>query len=67
MTRVGIVGAGFMGMVHYLTYQKLANVEVVAICDSNPKRLTGDWTDNIGDQYCEKREIRKTRPGQDVP
>jgi predicted dehydrogenase len=48
MTRVGIVGVGFMGMVHYLTYQKLKGIEVVALCEQNPKRLAGDWTDIKG-------------------
>jgi len=44
MTRVGIIGVGFMGMVHYLSYQKLSGSKVVAICDSIPARLKGDWT-----------------------
>lgn len=42
--RVGIAGLGFMGMVHYLSYQKIAGVEVVAIADRHPERLAGDWT-----------------------
>lgn len=44
MTRVGIVGIGFMGMVHYLSYAKLKGIEVVAMCDNNPDRVKGDWT-----------------------
>ena len=44
MTRVGIVGIGFMGMVHYLSYAKLQGIEVVAMCDNNPDRIKGDWT-----------------------
>jgi predicted dehydrogenase len=44
MKRVGIVGLGFMGMVHYLSYQKLQGVQVVAVCDTRPELLTGDWT-----------------------
>src|SRR5215213_10364640 len=48
MTNVGIVGLGFMGMIHYLTYKKLADVRVAAICEVNEKRLTGDWTDIKG-------------------
>ena len=43
MVRVGIVGVGFMGMVHYLTYQKLNGVEVTAICSRTEKRRQGDW------------------------
>jgi predicted dehydrogenase len=48
MINVGIVGIGFMGMIHYLTYQKLTGVKVVAICELNKKRLAGDWTDIKG-------------------
>src|SRR5690349_8451819 len=48
MIQVGIVGLGFMGMVHYLTYCKLPGVRVAAICEVNEKRLTGDWTDIKG-------------------
>lgn len=48
MVRVGIVGVGFMGMVHYLTYQKVENAAVVGLCDSVPTRLAGDWTDIKG-------------------
>ncbi|QEG36285.1 Gfo/Idh/MocA family protein [Bythopirellula goksoeyrii] len=48
MIRVGIVGVGFMGMVHYLTYLKLLGIEVVAICDSNRDRLNGDWSEIQG-------------------
>ncbi len=44
MIKVGITGIGFMGMIHYLAYQKLENVKVVAICDTIPERLKGDWT-----------------------
>ncbi len=45
MLRVGIVGIGFMGMIHYLAYQRIENVKVVALCESFFKeRLTGDWT-----------------------
>ncbi len=43
MTKVGIIGIGFMGMVHYLTYQKLRGVQVVALCEQDKKRLAGDW------------------------
>jgi predicted dehydrogenase len=48
MIRIGIAGIGFMGMVHYLTYRKLRGARVVALCESNPKRLAGDWRDIRG-------------------
>ncbi len=43
MTRVGIVGIGFMGMIHYLAYQCLRGVKVHAICEQDPVRRGGDW------------------------
>lgn len=43
MVRVGIVGIGFMGMIHYLAYGKVRGVKVTAICEKIPERLAGDW------------------------
>ena len=43
MINVGIAGLGFMGMIHYLAYQKVKGVRVRAICEQDPKRLAGDW------------------------
>src|SRR5579863_5688832 len=44
MTRIGIVGIGFMGMIHYLAAQRVAVAKVVALCSRDPKKLAGDWT-----------------------
>src|SRR5437868_1831780 len=44
MTRIGIVGLGFMGMIHYLAARKLAGGRVVALCSRDAKKLAGDWT-----------------------
>lgn len=43
MVNVGIVGLGFMGMIHYLSYQKVRGAKVKAICETDPKKLSGDW------------------------
>src|SRR5260370_5755108 len=43
MIRIGIVGIGFMGMIHYLAARKLKGAKVVAICSRDPKKLAGDW------------------------
>lgn len=43
MIRVGIAGIGFMGMIHYLAYQKVRGAKVTAISTRDPKRLAGDW------------------------
>lgn len=40
---VGIVGIGFMGMIHYLAYQKVRGAKVTAICTRDAKKLAGDW------------------------
>ena len=44
MTKIGIVGIGFMGMIHYYAVQRITGAEVVAICTRDPKKLAGDWT-----------------------
>lgn len=52
MIGVGIVGLGFMGMVHHRSYEKVNGAKVVAICDRKATRLRGDWTGikgNFGD------------------
>ena len=44
MVRIGIIGVGFMGMIHYYGTRKVSGAEVVAICTRDPKKLCGDWT-----------------------
>ena len=43
MIRIGIVGIGFMGMIHYLAAQKLKGAKVTAICSRDAKKRAGDW------------------------
>jgi predicted dehydrogenase len=43
MVRIGIVGVGFMGMIHYLAAEKLKGARVTAICSRDEKKLAGDW------------------------
>lgn len=43
MVRIGIVGIGFMGMIHYLAARKLKGAKVTAICSRDPAKLAGDW------------------------
>jgi predicted dehydrogenase len=40
MTRVGIVGLGFMGKMHLRCYRELEDLIVAAICDADQERLT---------------------------
>jgi predicted dehydrogenase len=41
---IGIVGIGFMGMIHYLAAQRLSGGRVTALCSRDRKKLEGDWT-----------------------
>lgn len=43
MINVGIVGIGFMGMIHYLAYEKVRGAKVAAICTRDAKKRGGDW------------------------
>ena len=43
MTRIGISGIGFMGMIHYLAAKRLNGATVTAIHTRDPKKLAGDW------------------------
>jgi predicted dehydrogenase len=48
MIRIGIVGIGFMGRIHYLAAQKLRGAKVVAVCSRDPAKLAGDWRNTRG-------------------
>jgi predicted dehydrogenase len=48
MVGVGIVGVGFMGMIHYLAAQRARGLKVTAVCSRDTKKLAGDWTDIQG-------------------
>lgn len=39
MTRVGVIGLGFMGKMHFRCYQALDGVQVVAICDTDKAKF----------------------------
>ena len=43
MIRVGLVGIGFMGWIHYLSYKKTKAVKLAAVCTRDAKRRAGDW------------------------
>ena len=43
MIRVGIAGIGFMGMTHFNAYKQVSGGKVVALCEKDPVRLSGDW------------------------
>jgi predicted dehydrogenase len=43
MVRIGLVGIGFMGWIHYLATKRLRGAQLVAVCSRDPKKLAGDW------------------------
>ena len=48
MVRIGIVGIGFMGRIHYLAAGRLGGARVAAVCSRDPAKLAGDWTHTRG-------------------
>jgi predicted dehydrogenase len=43
MVKIGIVGVGFMGMIHYLAARHATGARVTVLCSRDPKKLAGDW------------------------
>lgn len=48
MVRIGIVGLGFMGRIHYLAAQRLRGASVAAVCTRDQAKLAGDWRNTRG-------------------
>jgi predicted dehydrogenase len=49
--RIGILGLGFMGLVHFKNFMKAKGAKVTAICDVDPAKRKGNWSKiggNIG-------------------
>ncbi len=44
MVGIGIVGIGFMGMIHFYGAKQLRGAKVRAIATRNQKKLSGDWS-----------------------
>lgn len=43
MIRVGLVGIGFMGWIHYLAYRRVRGLKLAAIVSRDAKKRSGDW------------------------
>lgn len=43
MVRIGIVGIGFMGRIHFLAAKNLRGSRVAAVCSRDPAKRAGDW------------------------
>jgi predicted dehydrogenase len=48
MVRIGIVGIGFMGRIHFLAARRLKGAAVAAVCSRDKKKLAGDWSATRG-------------------
>lgn len=48
MVKVGIIGLGMMGRTHYEAYENIADAQVVAVSDQDPKRAAGDLSGTSG-------------------
>jgi predicted dehydrogenase len=60
MVRIGIVGIGFMGRIHYLAAQRLSGANVAAVCSRDPKKLAGDWRNTRGNFGPEPGQVDLT-------
>ena len=59
MVKIGVLGLGFMGQMHFNTLRACRGAKVVAICDTDPKKLAGDWgvAGNIDDTRSEPVDL----------
>ena len=60
MVKIGIVGIGFMGRIHFLASQRLAGGRVAAVCSRDPKKLAGDWRNTRGNFGPEPGQVDLT-------
>lgn len=61
MTRIGLIGIGFMGMTHFEGARKLKGGRITAIATRDPKKLAGDWTGIQGNFGPRGRHIDLSR------
>jgi predicted dehydrogenase len=43
MVRIGLVGVGFMGWIHFLAYKHLKAAKLAAVCSRDKAKRDGDW------------------------
>jgi predicted dehydrogenase len=43
MVRVGLIGIGFMGWIHYLAYRRSTKAQLVAFASKDASKRQGDW------------------------
>lgn len=60
MVRVGLIGLGAMGRVHFDCWRKSSTGKLTAISDRDPRKLAGEWGSNdfnLGGQAAEKIDL----------
>ena len=65
---IGIVGLGFMAAMHIRAYRQIDGANVAAICDLDPERLKGDFTEisgNIDSDNPVKLDMSQVKAYQD--
>ena len=60
MIKVGLVGLGFMGQMHYGVYQKSKKARVTAIADIEPDKRKGDVSKSVGNIPGAARQLDMT-------
>lgn len=60
MIRIGLIGVGFMGRIHFLASKALRGARVAAVCSRDPKKLTGDWSSTRGNFGPEPGQVDLT-------
>jgi predicted dehydrogenase len=61
MVRIGIVGVGFMGMIHFYGAKRLRGAKVTAISTRSARKLAGDWSSiqgNFGPRGKKNEDLR---------
>ena len=67
MVRIGIVGIGFMGMIHYLAAGARGHGKVkVALCSRDLKKLAGRLDEDHPGDYGSRRGPRWTSRGSEL-
>ena len=62
--KVGLIGVGFMGKMHFGVHKASKRSKIVAIADIDEKKLSGDWSSiggNIDDASAKKVNLRGIR------
>ncbi len=54
MVKIGVLGVGFMGKMHFNCHRANPRAKVIALSDLDPAKLAGDWS-KIGGNIADKR------------